>query len=296
MSIEVSNIKKDFSKAWGQWNRKDGTWINENHIYEHFLQRIDNVSQEFAGSSLQMRNVMLARLMTPEISLAKFTSFRGALFPSPKYENFGTFVNLGMRWNKTRNPKAVAEQLTGIMASAYSKAHIRLVGGDTAMYDANAGRALGEADITGSFYLSPFEYSQGHSRDLFLGTVAGNARVLTGKYWSRLDEYERLHTVFGSGLLRDIINNEKMLQLPHSAVTAYSKFGKDLALDGINSFNKAIDMEAEIFISSREGESVLGYVGNEYINEANFNKGGRNARNAKEWTEAQVKREKELCT
>lgn len=295
MSIEVSNIKKDFSKAWGQWNRKDGTWINENHIYEHFLQRIDNISQEFAGGSLQMRNVMLARLMTPEISLAKFTSFRGALFPSPKYENFGTFINLGMRWNKTRNPKAVAEQLTGIMASAYSKAHIRLVGGDTTMYDGNARRPLGEADITGSFYLSPFEYSQGHSRDLFLGQVAGNARVLTGKYWSRLDEYERLHTVFGSGLLRDIINNEKMLQLPHSAVTAYSKYGRDFALEGFNSMQRAIDMEADIFISSREGESVIGHVGADYINEANFNRGGRNAKNAREWTEEQVKAAKELC-
>ena len=125
--------------------------------------------------------------------------------------------------------------------------------------------------------------------------MAGNARVLTGKYWSRLDEYERLHTVFGSGLLRDIINNEKMLQLPHSAVTAYSKYGRDFALEGFNSMQRAIDMESDIFISSREGESVIGHVGADYINEANFNRGGRNAKNAREWTEEQVKIAKELC-
>ena len=294
MSIEISNLKKDFSQAWAKLQRKDGDYINPNHVYEHFLQRIDNIKTDYAQGSLQMQNVMLARLMTPEVSLTKFTSFRGNLFPSPKYKNFSTFVNLGLRWNKTRNPKDIAENITGLISNAYSKAHVRLVGGDTSVYDGNL-RPLSQSDITGSFYLSPLEYSQGHSRAKFLGAMAGNAQILKGKDWSRLDEYEQLHNIFGSGLLRDIINNEKMLQLPHNAVTAYSRHGRDYGLDGFPALQNSIEMGADVFISSRQGESVIGHVGSDFIGMGNFNKGGRNAQNAREFAEAQVKRDMEVC-
>ena len=132
---------------------------------------------------------------------------------------------------------------------------------------------------------------------MFLHAMAGNARILTGKNWSRLDEYQKLHAAFGSGLIRDIINNERMLNIPHAAVTAYSKYGKDWALNGFGGLTKAMDAEASLYISSVGERSVVGETFWEYESNMNFNEGGfGRAKNVVEYVQGQVKKSsKEGC-
>ena len=244
----------------------------------------------------QLRYVMIARLMSPDVSLAEFGSFRGRLFPMPKYAGMDKFINLGLRYNRTRNSKAAAENISKQLSDAYSKSLLRLYGHDTSVYDIDANYKR-KHQIEDSFYLDPFEYSKGHSRDMFLGAVAGNAKVIYGKRYARLDEYEKLHLAFGSGLVRDIITNTNMLALPHDAVTAMSKYGYHYGLDGyMGGLQKAIDLEAGLFISTKGKKSVIGEMVNEpYEQMMNFNKGGRDAETPLQFVQGQNKRAKELC-
>ena len=132
---------------------------------------------------------------------------------------------------------------------------------------------------------------------MFLGAVAGNAKVIYGKRYARLDEYEKLHLAFGSGLVRDIITNTNMLALPHDAVTAMSKYGYHYGLDGyMGGLQKAKDIEAGLLISTKGKKSVIGEMVNEpYEQMMNFNKGGRDAETPLQFVQGQNKRAKELC-
>ena len=294
---DISDLKRNFAKAWDDFKKKDtGQWVNENHIYTHFLQQLDGIFMVNGQGNPQLRNVMIARLMSPDVSLAEFGSFRGRLFPMPKYAGMDKFINLGLRYNRTRNSKAAAENISKQLSDAYSKSLLRLYGHDTSVYDIDANYKR-KHQIEDSFYLDPFEYSKGHSRDMFLGAVAGNAKVIYGKRYARLDEYEKLHLAFGSGLVRDIITNTNMLALPHDAVTAMSKYGYHYGLDGyMGGLQKAIDLEAGLFISTKGKKSVIGEMVNEpYEQMMNFNKGGRDAETPLQFVQGQNKRAKELC-
>ena len=55
-----------------------------------------------------------------------------------------------------------------------------------------------------------------------------------------------------------------MLALPHDAVTAMSKYGYHYGLDGyMGGLQKAIDLEAGLFISTKGKKSVIGEMVND---------------------------------
>ena len=59
---------------------------------------------------------------------------------------------------------------------------------------------------------------------------------------------------------------------------------------------KAIDLEACLFISTKGKKSVIGEMVNEpYEQMMNFNKGGRDAETPLQFVQGQNKRAKELC-
>jgi len=296
MMKDVSALRKDFAKAWQQWRRQDGTWVNENHIYSHFLERIDNIDRFHANENIQMRNLIVARIAAPNSNMTKFGTYRGELFPMPEYKGMHKFVNLALRYNQTRNTPEVAMMMSRYMSDAYSKAELRLRGKDTGIYDTSETRYASDKAVEGTFWFNPFEFSTGHARDMFLHAMAGNASILKGKNFSRLDEYQKLHAAFGSGMIRDIINNERMLNIPHAAVTKYSQYGKDYAVNSYGGVQKAFDNDATMFISTKGERSVIGETYYEYESNMNFNSGGfGKSKNALEFVEAQVKQAKEGC-
>jgi hypothetical protein len=295
MNRAVAMLRKDFAQSWVSKNSNEGRWVNEDMIYSEFLERIDIIAENYTGGSPQMRNVMLARLMTPNVDITGFGTFRGMIFPLPEHRRYHKFVNLGLRWNKTRNPKDIAQHVTNTVASAYSKALLRFSGSDTSLYNGKF-RPISENDLAGTFYLDPFEYSKGHSRDMFLGAVTTHAKILYGKDFARLDEYEKLHLAFGTGLIRDIINNEQQLNISHSAVTAMSKYGGyHYPLNGyMGGVQKAHDMGAGVYISTKGERSVIGEVFEEYESAMNLSE-GRESRTPVDFVKDQVKAAKEAC-
>ena len=296
MNADIALLRKDFADAWRNRNSNEGRWVKDNYIYNEFLERIDKIADNYTGGHPQMRNVMLARLMTPNVDITKFGTFRGMIFPMPEHRRYHKFVNLGLRWNKTRNPKDIAQGITDRIAGAYSTAVIRFSGSDTSLYNGEF-RPLNENDIASTFYLDPFEYSKGHSRDMFLGAVTTHAKILYGKDFARLDEYEKLHLAFGTGLIRDIINNESMLNIPHSAVTAMSKYGHHYSLDGyMGGLQKAYDMEGSVYISTKggRGPTVIGERFEEFESAMNISE-GRESRTPVDFAKDQVKRVKDAC-
>ena len=296
MMKDVSALRKDFAKAWQQWRRQDGTWVNENHIYSHFLERIDNIHNAHGADNIQMRNLIVARIASPNSNMTKFGTYRGELFPMPEYKGMHKFVNLALRYNQSRNTPEVAMMMSRYMSDAYSKAELRLRGKDTGIYDTSETRYASDKAVEGTFWFNPFEYSTGHARDMFLHAMAGNASILKGKNFSRLDEYQKLHAAFGSGMIRDIINNERMLNIPHAAVTKYSQYGKDYAVNSYGGVQKAFDNDASMFISTKGERSVLSETFWEYESNMGFNSGGfGKSKNALEYVEAQVKQAKEGC-
>ena len=135
------------------------------------------------------------------------------------------------------------------VANAYSRQLLRLSGKDTALYTNTSQRPLGMSDVERAFFTDPFEFSVGHSRKAFLGAVAGNAYTIYGKRFSMLDKYEKLNTVFGMGLIRDIVSHESTMMIPEYGVTGNKFYQLNGNMEGLQ---RAVDKGAKIFITGEK--------------------------------------------
>ena len=251
MNKEVSNLKKEYELAWDKFfNPKNQEWTNESEIYEVFMGRLDKIVLDHASNNVNMVNIMLSRLMVPDTNLAKFGAFQGNLYPMPKHRNHQKYINLGLRWNQIRRgERPDGRMFNGYVADAYSRQLLRFGGKDTALYTSTAQRPLGMSDVESSFFTDPLEFSKGHQRRAFLAAVAENAYTIYGKKFSMLDKYEKLNSIWGMGLIRDIVSHESSMMIPEYGVTGnrwYQLNGNIYNLQG------SIDRGAKVWITGQK--------------------------------------------
>jgi len=123
-------------------------------------------------------------------------------------------------------------------------------------------KALNEAtgkDVEHSFFVEPFEIATGHSKaelvDAFYPGTASKMREQME--FSKLDEYSRLQSMFGVGMIRDIITNGKELQLPTHVITRMSMYGRHMQLNGIEGLRRAQEMDDALFLYQKDKGSIF---------------------------------------
>jgi hypothetical protein len=73
--------------------------------------------------------------------------------------------------------------------------------------------------------------------------------MIYGKRFSLLDRYERLNSIWGMGLIRDIVNHETSMMIPEYAVTG----NRFYQLNGnIDRLQTGIDRGAKVFITGEK--------------------------------------------
>ena len=185
---------------------------------------------------------------------------------------------------------------------------MRMTGNETDIRQLIAGGAktvdglgdnLSRLDVENSFYLEPFEAARGHSRALLIHALSpGTMKTREAAEFSRLDEYQKLQQLFGSGLLRDIVNNGEMLQLPTHVQTRMSMYGRHFQLTGIEGLRKAEELDATVFLYERGKNSILNAedVGGSPYNTKPVGQISKGVETSRDWAQEKVDEQtKEVC-
>ena len=263
IEAKIREIKNDYNAAWQEFFAKDKVkWRTENEIKDWFYNQIDSFLQ---GLDSQQQTWFMLRLMTPEMDTSKLVNYNGSFFFKPTTTNVEKFINLGLGYmidSQTNSASMVKFDTMQVDAfvkgigRSYEYVYNRLHNRETDI------KALNEAtgkDVEHSFFVEPFEIATGHSKaELVDAFYPGTAIKMRDQMeFSKLDEYSRLQSMFGVGMIRDIITNGKELQLPTHVVTRMSMYGRHMQLNGIEGLRRAQEMDDALFLYQKDKGSIF---------------------------------------
>ena len=295
LEFEIRDLKREYNKAWKQFNNlKNVEWVNENHIQKEFFEKIDRLLENV--ESPEMRNWAIARIMTPEYNMTKVVEYNGMLFPAPMMSGANKFINLGLGYvikspyYDTRSQDMFIKGL----GESYNRIYKKLNNGTPGLLK-NDARGV---DVESTYYFEPFTMPKDHSRRMLIGALSPSAlRADMGSKYSRLDAYEKLHQTFGSGMIRDIVNNSELTQIPTSLVAGSRQY----TLGGYESLMRAQKEGEKAFITDiterQGGVSILRSASEVSIdNVSPVGGSSREARTPSQSTSEKMKRlTKEVC-
>ena len=260
---KVREIKKNYGVAWKEYfDKRNVKWTTEKEIKDWFYKEIDSFLQ---GLDAQQQTWFMLRLMTPDMNTSKLVNYNGNFFFAPTTKNVEKFINLGLGYmidsqsNTSSMIKFNTYQVDAFvkgLGRSYEYVYNRLHGKETDV------KALNEAtgkDVEHSFFVEPFEIATGHSKaELVDAFYPGSASKMREQLeFSKLDEYSRLQSMFGVGMVRDIITNGKELQLPTHVITRMSMYGRHMQLRSIESFRKAQEIGDSLFLYQKDKGGIF---------------------------------------
>ena len=287
LSNNARNLKNDFSRAWSDWrneresNFENGDvqirWINEGHIYQYFLKRMQEESHVF--ETMQERNIYLAKIMTPSVDMTSVVSYRGRWFPTPESKRIDKFIALAFRFNAQNVGKEMQSEFMKQVGKSYELSE-RLLNGEQ-------GIKLGEQTVDkNSFYLDPFTYTANHSRSELLNVL--NPATIE---YSRLSQFQQMHKLFGTGFLRDTVAENVMASIPIGVSGNAGHRTINRSLKGLSDMDN--NLEDSAFIISPGKNSVFDNSGQLY----DYTPYGKRKEkySPSKWTKQENKRNKRFC-
>ena len=298
LSNKARGVRKDFGQAWSDFrNGRESKfeveknpidWVNEAHIYEYFLNRMRQESNDF--STMQEQNIYLAKIMTPKVDFSKVVKFRGNYFPSPESKRIEKYITLGLRYNQQFYKGAMANNFLKMMTKSYEQSYKFLMGDNTAFDIDMAMPELSRVGNESSFYFDPFSYAVKHGRSDFL-----SAMNPAGIEYSRLSGYQQMHKLFGTGLIRDNVNLHIMNSIPVGAVGNVGRHSRSVSLGGLKNLQEAMDMENRAFIIN-EGQNSIFDFGQQLYNFSPYGTSKKGDwKKPSKWTRNQNKKNKRWC-
>ena len=292
MSRDARDIKKWFGQAWSDFRNnkesvidyRDGSrdkiiWVNADHIYQHFLSLMQRKMETYA--SVQERNIFLAKIMTPTVDMSKLVEYRGKFFPKPVEKRIDKYVNLGLRYNVLYQPQLMANRFAKDIGKAYGNAHLTLVG-------ERVPGARNNREIDGDFYFDPFTHTEAHSKSQLLFALNPKAAE-----YSRLSQFEKYQKLFGTGMIRDHMNQYKFTELPHDVMSRVGLYGRNTSLGTMNDLQKSFDEQGVVYLMTEGQNSVFDF--NQNLNNMNPYGSGSKPSKPSDYVKRQNKQSNKWC-
>ena len=258
LDADIKQLRSDFNKQITDMSEK--RWKNESwdNVYMDYVERISNLVESHGGSE-GLSNIILSRIMTPNMDITKLVSHKGKLYAKPEYKRMDSFLMLGMKYWQARyeavdplGGRALYMQQLTKLANIHHKSLKRLYG---QYVDTN-----GENFTRQDFYMEPLHYN-GMKKDLLLQAFKPDYQYsLKAGYTpnrSRLDMYQQLHKAFGTGMMRDIIRDDSIFTLPHSTIVTIDGHSSRISLDGVAGFQTVFNQGIRSLAVSKDGETYL---------------------------------------
>ena len=254
LSNRVFEWRREYLKEWAKHLQGKGDKINENHIYEEHLGRLEDIMMEAQDPALMM--LLLGKVMVPKMDMSKMVYYRGKLMPYTG-GNSQSLINIGLRW--LNNTKMITEGQKNIaferIADSFNRSWLKLNGVNESIFGKGV-TALGlKQTAEAGDYVDPFLYSDGHTMSALMSVLNPQVEHLIGNR-SRLGQYDILNQVWGQGLIKHVITKTNLTTMPAGAATAMSRFGKHYAINGYKDFLKAYEYEMTALIGDKRAKNT----------------------------------------
>ena len=203
-----------------------------------------------------LQELVFRRLMSPEIQINKIGSFRGNLYFMPKYTNFHKFIKLGMQTSMEFHGGIYArmEPLWKPFVHNYKRQILAMNNGIAGEGILKDGKMTPE-----NWRVEHLTMGNRYNKLRLLEELIPEADSVFGKRITELDNYTIDSIIFNGGFIPEIINNNRITNLPYKAITDLSaEYGRDSAIYGKKEADIAMDQHnAKAFIIDKDRNSFI---------------------------------------
>jgi hypothetical protein len=254
----IDNLKKDYSEAMlKEYKPKESSgFINDNYIVDIYREQLLGILRADKYQNPALQELVFRRLMSPEIQANKIGSYRGNLYFMPKYTNFHKFVKLGMQTSMEFH-QGIPSRLEPLWKPFFNNYKRQVL----AMQNGIAGEGtLKDGKMTPeNWRVEHLTMGTRYNKLRLLEELIPEADNIFGKRITELDNYTIDSIIFNGGFIPEIINNNRITNLPWKAVTDISaEYGRDSAIYGKKESDIAIDQNnARAFYIDKDRNSFI---------------------------------------
>ena len=262
----ANDLSKFVSKAWKDFYAEgNNRYENENRVQEEIAHKMTEYYTHLYNQNPAMANLFLYKFMTPRVSPGKLMRMGNKWFMSPENpKSFGTNVKAGLRFvNDSKGLFSETEKdvFFGNVTTALNRAYLKIhgvntgdaFGGGTMKLDTKGNLVYGGRDIHGEFrdvidntniwYESnnPLQYTGSGELGKLLENLNPALMSKIGEGASTITQYETMRKLFGTGSIKNISDSFNLGFVPRGTMSDYSKHGYHYAINGMDSYMKALD-------------------------------------------------------
>ena len=217
----IDNLKKEYSEAMSKEFKPEESsgFVNDSYIIDTYKGQLLNILRADKYQNPALQELVFRRLMSPEIQANKIGSYRGNLYFMPKYTNFHKFVKLGMQTSMEFHGGVYAkmEPLWKPFIQNYKRQVIAMQNGIAGEGTLKDGKMTPE-----NWRVEHLTMGNRYNKLRLLEELIPEANNIFGKRITELDNYTMDSIIFNGGFIPEIINNNRIANLPYKAITDLS--------------------------------------------------------------------------
>jgi len=261
----VDNIRKNYIKDLSR-TREGESEIYDNafEVNNEYVDILYEAIKPITGDTRQHMHYALMRLLTSKIDRTAIVEYKGQYYPHIKSRDANSFQDFFSRFISKYNNSVEGDFLEKQIADLYNKYYFETNGLENSYQDARYAdiRPVENMNLGA---LNPLDfYGKNHTNRLLYEELGKDTSVLAYDAFDKMDSYAKLHSAYGFGTIRNIMNNESKIDVPTFAITEMSRYGRHMSEDGLVGVIKAIDMNSAFSLNRVDkGNPVNHFIGTE---------------------------------
>tara|TARA_R100001530_G_scaffold9539_2_gene9609 strand:+ start:6822 stop:15965 length:9144 start_codon:yes stop_codon:yes gene_type:complete len=261
----ANDLNKFVKQAWKDfYTEGNNRYENENRIQEEIAHRMTEYYTHMYNENPATANLFLYKFMTPRVTPGKLMRLENKWFMSPENpRSFGTNVKAGLRFVNDSKLFSETEKdmffanVTSATNRAFARIHEVNTGdafnGGSVKVDVKGNIIYGGRDIHGEFRdvidetniwyesTNALQYTNSGKIGELLENLNPALMSKIGEGASTITQYETMRKLFGTGSIKNIADSFNIGFVPKGTMSDYSKYGYHYAINGMDSYIKAVD-------------------------------------------------------